>query len=498
MDLKKTYNIYIMEAKDNTIVIQDETILAFYKDNPNLNIITMNHILIDILKKLSVNLTETMNNTLTNKIYDTLNHLSQEFVSYKTNNNLNISQHFSTFVDKLNQTKRDYLEEIKILLSNHSLTNIDKINNIIEKHNDNLIDKTNIMFSQAIPKSQETFHLQLSKSIHELSDFMNEQTNKIIQTTLTNKDNDLVFEKFVNNIDSQFNKMILNLQQPIFAYIQSSEERTSKHLQHINDKIQKQETTQETINNDLKVFLSRYTNNSSIKGKISETELYSVLQNIFPSDEIINCSSNTANCDYCVNRLNQHKPSILFENKDYSRSVSTEEVEKFKRDVKKQQTHGILLSQNTGITFKNNFQIEIIDDLIHVYIHNVNYSTEKIKIAVDIIDNLSPNIQLLTQQMDDKNVNIIIGQEDFDELYKDYLDFNEQKNNIIETIKTTNKQIIDKIEALQLNGIKKLLNKHTLLQNDDLKCNLCNSFTGKNKASLAQHMRKCKSNKQKT
>ena len=487
-----------MEVIDNQFIIQDETILAFYGDNPNLNFITMNHILIDILKKLSVNLTETMSNTLTNKIYDTLNHLAQDFVSYKNDNNITISQQFSSVVDKLNQTKRDYIEEIKILLSNHSLTNIDKINSIIDKHNDTLISKTNIMINEVVPKTQETFHIQISKSINELSNFMNEQTNKIIQTVKTDKDDDYVLEQFVKNIDSQFNKMILNLQQPIFTYIQSSEERTSKNLQHINDKIQKQETTQETLNIELKGFLSRYTNNSSVKGKISETELYSVLQNIFPSDEIINCSSNTANCDYCVNRLNQHKPSILFENKDYSRSVSTEEVEKFKRDVKKQQTHGILLSQNTGITFKNNFQIEIIDELIHVYIHNVNYSTEKIKIAVDIIDNLSPNIQLLSQQFDDKNINIIIEQEDFDELYKDYLDFNEQKINVMETIKATNKQIIDKLEALQLNGIKKILNKHTLLQNDELKCNLCNSFTGKNKASLAQHMRKCKSNKQKT
>ena len=32
----------------------------------------------------------------------------------------------------------------------------------------------------------------------------------------------------------------------------------------------------------------------------------------------------------------------------------------------------------------------------------------------------------------------------------------------------------------------------------ELKCNLCNVFSGKNKASLAQHIRKCKNNKNKT
>lgn len=485
-----------MEQKDNQIIITDETVLAFYRDNPNLNFLTMSHILIDILKKLSVNLTETMNNTLNTNIFDTLNNLVKDFGTFKNDYNNNATQQISIFADKLNQTKRDYIEEIKILLSNHSLTNIDKINIIIDKHNDNLINKTNLMINEVIPKTQETYHTHISKSISELSNFVNEQTNKIIQTHKNDKDDDIL-DQFINNIDNQFNKMILNLQQPIFTYIQSSEDRTSNTLKCINEKIQRQETTQESLNTELKGFLSRYTNNSSIKGKISETELYSVLQNIFPSDEIINCSNNTANCDYLVNRLNVNKPSILFENKDYSRSVSTEEVDKFKRDVKIQQKHGILLSQNTGITFKNNFQIEIIDDLIHVYVHNVNYSTEKIKIAVDIIDNLSPNIQILTHEINDKNVNFFIEQEEFEELYNYYIEFNEQKNNIIEHVKQTNKIMIDKLEALNHNVLKKILNKHTLLKDDDeLKCNLCNSFIGKNKASLAQHMRKCKSNKQ--
>ena len=252
---------------------------------------------------------------------------------------------------------------------------------------------------------------------------------------------------------------------------------------------------QETLSTEIKGFLNRYTNNSSVKGKISETELCNVLQTIFPSDEIINCSSNTANCDYCVKRFNNLKPSILFENKDYSRQVSTEEVEKFQRDVKKQLTHGILLSQTTGIVYKDNFQIEIIDGLIHVYIHNVNYSSEKIKIAVDIIDNLSPKINMLSEQFNETNMNITIEKEDIDELHNEYIEFNEQKNNIIENIKSSNKQIIDRIESLQLNSIKKLLNKHNLLNDNELKCGLCNCFTGKNKASLAQHMRKCKSNK---
>ena len=40
-----------MEIHDNSITITDATIISFYKTNPNLDIISMNHIFIEILKK---------------------------------------------------------------------------------------------------------------------------------------------------------------------------------------------------------------------------------------------------------------------------------------------------------------------------------------------------------------------------------------------------------------------------------------------------------------
>ena len=48
---------------------------------------------------------------------------------------------------------------------------------------------------------------------------------------------------------------------------------------------------------------------------------------------------------------------------------------------------------------------------------------------------------------------------------------------------------------MQLNSIKKILNKNGLFQtDDDFKCKHCNAFTGKNKASLGAHVRNCKFN----
>jgi hypothetical protein len=212
-----------------------------------------------------------------------------------------------------------------------------------------------------------------------------------------------------------------------------------------------------------------------------------------PSDEIIKVSSDTATCDFKVNRKDTTKPTILFENKYYkNRSAPTEEVKKFERDIQLQKNHGVFISQESPITYKDNFQIDIINNLIHVYIPNANYSVEKIKIAVDIIDNLSLKLYSLDKDSVDE---YSINKEDIDELTEEYRLFGIQKSQMLDTIKLVNKQLTDKLEEIQIPKIKKILMKFGNIENDnDFKCIFCNNWSGKNKASLGAHMRNCKFN----
>ena len=470
MDTKKT----------EQIVVKDQTIIAFYKENPNLNFVTMNHIFIDILKKLSTNLNETITNNINHKILSTLTDLSKDIMGFK--------QDITT---KLHETKKDYIDNVRLILENSAMTTSDKIQTILEKNSDIIVTKTTSIINEIVPKHNDKFFNQIEVSIKSLYDSLNQDTNKLIENI--NKDDKNITD-FVNNIDSKFNTMIVNMQQPIFSFIQSSEERTSSNVQQMRDKIVSQQSTQESLNNGIHEFLNKYKHNSSSKGNVSEYELYSILQNIFPSDEIIDCSSESATCDYRVNRLNPNKPAILFENKDYSRSVTTEEIKKFERDLKQQKLHGIFISHKSNITYKEPFQIDIIENLIHIYLPNTEYNIEKIKIAVEIIDTLSTKlIHISDVQAETTTINIT--KDDIDELVEMFNDFNTQKSSIIETIKTSNKQILDKLENMQINSVKKILNKNGVFQSDDdFKCKHCNTFTGKNKASLGAHIRNCKFN----
>jgi len=197
-------------------------------------------------------------------------------------------------------------------------------------------------------------------------------------------------------------------------------------------------------------------------------------------------------CDFKVNRIDKTKPTILFENKDYTRSVNTDEVKKFERDLQTQKSHGVFLSQKSPITYKHNFQIDIINGLIHLYIPNAEYDTEKLRLAVDIIDNLSLRLQMIDNASEE---DIPISKEDLDDVLDEYKTFVNQKMQMNELIKTMSKQLNDKMEEIQLPKLNKLFIKIGRLENDnEFKCSFCNNYSGKNKASLGAHMRNCKMN----
>jgi hypothetical protein len=464
-----------MESKDNYIKITDQAILAFYRENTNLDFVAMNHIFIDILKSLSSNLSNTINSTINSKVLSMVTDIHTNFKS--------------DIIIKLGESKKEYIEDIKTILQNNSLTTNEKISSLIERNNDNLLAKTTLIVNDVIPKSQDKNYLQIENCIKTFCSSITQDTSKLLE--LNNKD-DSRTDSIIKDIETQFTKMISTIQQPIFTFIQSSEERTNSGIQNVKDNLITQQSVNQKLTSELNDFLNKYKNNSSTKGNVSEAELYYILQSLMPSDEIIKVNSDTATCDIKINRMDKSKPSILFENKDYGRSVTSDEVKKFERDLQTQKLHGIFISQKSPITYKNNFQIDIINGLIHIYIPNAEYDTNKIKISIDIIDNLALKLKLIENTNDD---DYSINKEDMEDIIEEYRNFASQKIQMIDTIKLVTKQLIDKMEDIQLPKLKKLFMKLGNIENDnDFKCTFCNSWSGRNKASLAAHIRNCKFN----
>ena len=444
----------------NSITISNEKVLSFYKENPSIDITAINLVFIDILKQLSTNLSETLGNTVTSQILNIVSDIKTDIQQLGTSTTL-----------QLHDIKKQYIDDIKLVLSNTEYTNQEKINHNLEKNMENLVAKIN----EIIPKSQDHTYKQIEQCIKSHCETISQSTNKILQ--IREQDTNTSDEELISNIEKSVSATIGSLQQNIFSCIQQ-----------LNDKMTLQKQVQDTLNTELTTFLNKYKTNSSVKGAVSEVELYHMLQQLAPSDEIIRCSSEPNTCDIRLNRKNNSLPTILFESKDYAASVNSDEVAKFERDLQLQKCHGIFVSQNSPITFKENYHIDIINGLIHLYIPNANYDIDKLKVAIHVIDNLSERLALLNTS---DETFIKICQEDFDALKEDFKKFAIKKNEMIETIRTITKQLIDKLEDIQLPVLKRLTGN---MENTGIgiPCTLCNNFWAKNKASLAAHTKKCK------
>lgn len=476
-----------MNEQKTAIVIQDETILSYYRENPHIDIVAINHVFIDILKNLSTNLSTTLHSTINSQILSIVSNIDKNLPLLK-----------SDLLLKLADSKREYLDDLRTTLANHSSStheklghSIERLEHSIERNNDLLLSKVKLTLDDLLPKSQEHNYQQIEGCVKNAFALLSQDTRHLMDAVKANKD-DSTLKTFLDNIDNHLSNMLTNLQQPLFSSIKSSEERTNQGLQQLKENVLLQQNIQETLRNEMHDFLNKYKNSSHFKGNVAEVELQHILLSLMPSDEVVRVGSDPASCDLRVNRKDSTKPSILFESKNYNRSATTAEVKKFERDVQQQNTHGIFISHDSPITFKDNFQIDIINGLIHVYIPNANYQADKIKIAVDIVDHLAFRLGVMSKQSDNE---FSLGKEELDEITEEYKIFGIQKAQMLETIKTVNKQLIDRLEEIQFPKIKKLLIRLGHVENDnDFKCPLCNNWSGKNKASLGAHMRSCKFN----
>jgi len=156
-------------------------------------------------------------------------------------------------------------------------------------------------------------------------------------------------------------------------------------------------------------FLQRYmTSQPAIKGKEAEQGYENMLNSLFPSGEIRRLAKENHSCDL---ELTLHKPEIhiLFEIKNYQNNVPKSQIEKFHHDLRNKKAHGIMISVESGIALRTNFQVELITiqenedengnpiskQIIALYLPQHQNNQESILTAVNIITSLSEWIEKL-------------------------------------------------------------------------------------------------------
>jgi len=456
----------------------NKRILKFYNDNPNINFEAVNLVFIELMEKLINDMSSTLNASVNSQILSSVTELTNKFGSLNdsvgrmsTDMNTNI---LLKFVD----LKKEYIEDVKNIVQTNTT---DRLASLIEKNNSHLIDKTQLILNEVVPKSNEAFYKQIKDTMQAFQTSISADTNKLMQSM-----NSESFAEFMTNFDTKTSKMFQTVQQPIFSYISASEERINSSIGNLKDSSSTSQITQEKVLGELTEFLNRY-RNSSHKGKFGENQLNILLTQMFNTAEIINTTGLKASGDFIMKRDN--KPTILFENKAYDHNVEPEEIKKFIRDIDEQKCHGVFLSQHTGITSKPNYHIEFHKGNVLIYIHNVEYSREKIQLAVDVIDNLS--IKLI--DLNDEEEENSIPKEILEDINKEFQAFVTQKEAIITILKDSNKKMLTQLEELKFPGLEKYLSTKfaSVQKTGTFTCELCNIYSSTTLKGIAAHKRGC-------
>jgi hypothetical protein len=405
----------------------------------------------------------------------------------------------TNYVDKFQEFKEKYMEELKTVLS---INTSEKIAPMIEKYNDILQDKTKLILQELGIKNQENHTREVLVLMHQFQNTIRNELNTLLQHQI----NQTTMDGFLKSVDEKFSQTLCSSQHILSNLVSSSENRLLTQLSDIGSDNQKKmgelrditmsnNVTQSQLHHNLTDFLRKLENSSS-KGKISENLLYNVLQTIFPNAQIDYVGNTKESGDIVLTRKN--KPVIMLENKNYDTNVGKSEIDKFIRDCEIQKCCGIMLSQKSGIVNQENFEIQLQGEQILLYLHHVEYNSDKIKTAIDIIDYFHETLVRL--KINTNSEDVVFHKKELDEINKEYQVFVTNKLNHIKMIKETSTKMVQQVELLQFPNLELILNRvftTNIVNKCENVCHIC-EFKAKNAKSLAIHLRTCEKKKMET
>lgn len=477
---------------DHEIKFKNKKIWEFYQENKNIDIEKINLMFVDILEMLFQEINPALTSNLASQLLDNMRNMQTQMCTMSetmTKTQLDINTHFTL---KFLEFKKESLDDMRSIIANISTNTTEKIAPIIKQYSESLIDKTQILISDIIPKNNDSFSREISGIIKELQANITKDTSSLLNSSIT-KD---TLEKFIGNIEEKFSKSLVDSQSFLNNILSTSETRLDKSITDVRNLTEskfgdireitnRNNESQAQLHTNISDLLKKLENSSS-KGKISENILCNILVKQFPTAEITSVGSTKETGDVIMSR--NDKPKILFENKNYNTNVTQDEVRKFLRDIETQNCSGIMMSQHSGIANKNNFEIGIHNGNVLVYLHNLEYNPDIIKVAVDIIDNFKTTIIEKEEQVGES---INIDKEILDEINADYSSFLNNKTNHIKSIQDMSKKLVAQVEDIKLPALELYLSKKysTEIISQE-KCPICERLFKKGK-SFNTHKRAC-------
>ena len=437
------------------INIQNKRIIDFCEKHPNFDVERTILSFIDFIEDTYSSTVPSLDSNLASQILNNLKSLQEQVKGIDSN--ISIKQ--AEYIHKSAEMKKEYIDDFKDIIM---LNNNEKIVPIIKEYNETFINKLSLLFKDLIPKEQQ------SQTVY-------------LQTVLKNIEQTVIIEMSKGITQSSIDSMLSVIDQKFASILTHSEQKNNFILTAVSEN----KNNDSQIHNKIDLMLDKLGKNND-KGKISENMLDFNLQNIYPNAEIKNVAYTPHSGDFWL--IRKDKPIIIVENKNYDKKVFTDEVQKFTDDMKDNNLCGIMISQKTSIVHRQNFEIEIHNGNVAVYIHECNYDSEKIKIAVQIIDTFKARIE--KQKIENGTV-FTIDNEMMERLNKEFQLFNMKKRQHMAEIKNMYEILTKSAEQMEIETLDELLESHGLLTNvKKYVCGKCPK-TYPTKKGRDMHQRQC-------
>ena len=465
-----------MSASLPRLETTNKRICQFYSANPSINFDVVNLLFVDLFERLLTDMDKTMTQSIHSQLLTTLSANTQQITQLQSSVatlNTNVAglntELTATMLSRFSDLKQEYIRETKAIMDSTTLENITPL---IERNNTSLIDKTTLLLSEMMPAQ----HKQIAELLQLFQKTIADDTTNLIKS--------VDIKDFLTQFEMKSAVLLQNVQQPIFSFISASEDRINNQLGSIKESSQTNQLIQTKVMDELNGFISKFRDTHQAQ-QFHDKQLMQVLTRVYNSAEI-SISHQTG----LIMLKRQRKSNILIDNRDAEENISVDELTRFMSQIDEQHCNGIFVSQQSGISSKKNYQIEIHNNNIIVFVHHGGYSSSKIEVAVDIIDNIATRLkQFNPNQTDDSS----IPKEVLDSINNEYQIFMTQKAGVVEVFKEGQKKVLSQIDEFRFPCLDKFLStKYTApIQKPGLKCDLCKSFCGNNLKALAAHKRGC-------
>jgi hypothetical protein len=188
----------------------------------------------------------------------------------------------------------------------NSTENNEKLSQLLNRNTDLFIDR----MSSLLPKTQD----ETSKKIQEHLSQVQRNIQLDLQQYISNK-SDTPLQEFISSLETK----LVNLQTPIFSLINTNQENLSTKISSVKDDLLLTKTTTEKVYSDLNQHLNKYTISSHFKGMCAEIDLHKLLNDAFPTYEIVNNTGETACGDFMIRKDDENY--IMIESLEYLHTI---------------------------------------------------------------------------------------------------------------------------------------------------------------------------------